>query len=183
MSFHWKCSLFRRFFFSYVLCKKYIFQQAHGKALRAHNSKSEVDKGAGASFFSFSPVFFFSYVLCKKYIFQQARGKALRAHNSTVNQKSIRERVLLFSNFSMNLTDSPFYYKLPFNILFYYFMEIKTSKISGHSWHRRRNNREIKIHVYAKRQTWICTTWPSFPLIFRLLFIASTQKWVVLYQF
>ena len=36
--------------------------------------------------------------------------------------------------------------------------------------------REIKIHVYAKRQTWICTTWPSFPLIFRLLFIASTQK-------
>ena len=28
--------------------------------------------------------------------------------------------------------------------------------------------REIKIHVYAKRQTWICTTWPSFPLIFRL---------------
>ena len=37
-------------------------------------------------------------------------------------------------------------------------------------------NREIKIHVYAKRQAWICTTWPSFPLIFRLLFIASTQK-------
>ena len=37
-------------------------------------------------------------------------------------------------------------------------------------------NREIKIHVYAKRQTWICTTWPSFPLVFRLLFIASTQK-------
>ena len=36
--------------------------------------------------------------------------------------------------------------------------------------------REIKIHVYAKRQTWICTTWPSFPLIFRLSFIASTQK-------
>ena len=32
-------SLFRRFFFfSYVLCKKYIFQQARGKALRAHNS-------------------------------------------------------------------------------------------------------------------------------------------------
>ena len=24
------------------------------------------------------------------------------------------------------------------------------------------DNREIKIHVYAKRQTWICTTWPSF---------------------
>ena len=36
--------------------------------------------------------------------------------------------------------------------------------------------REIKIQVYAKRQTWICTTWPSFPLIFRLLFTASTQK-------
>ena len=41
--------------------------------------------------------------------------------------------------------------------------------------------REIKIHVYAKRQTWICTTWPSFPLIFRLPFIASTQKYVVLW--
>ena len=26
-------------------------------------------------------------------------------------------------------------------------------------------NREIKIHVYVKRQTWICTTWPSFPHI------------------
>ena len=37
-------------------------------------------------------------------------------------------------------------------------------------------NREIKIHVYAKRQTWICTTWPSFSPIFRLPFIASTQK-------
>ena len=37
-------------------------------------------------------------------------------------------------------------------------------------------NREINIHVYAKRQTWICTTWPSFTLIFRLLFIASTQN-------
>ena len=24
------------------------------------------------------------------------------------------------------------------------------------------NNRQIKIHVYAKLQTWICTTWPSF---------------------
>ena len=25
------------------------------------------------------------------------------------------------------------------------------------------DNREIKIHVYAKRKTWICTIWPSFP--------------------
>ena len=38
------------------------------------------------------------------------------------------------------------------------------------------HNREIKIHVYAKWQTWICTTWPSFPLNFRLLFITSTQQ-------
>ena len=36
--------------------------------------------------------------------------------------------------------------------------------------------REIKIHVYAKRQRWTCTSWPSFLLIFRLLFIVSTQK-------
>ena len=31
--------------------------------------------------------------------------------------------------------------------------------------------REIKIHVYAKRQTWICTTWSSFPFTFRLLLL------------
>ena len=37
-------------------------------------------------------------------------------------------------------------------------------------------NLEIKIHVYVKRQTWICTTWRSFPLNYRLLFITSTQK-------
>ena len=29
------------------------------------------------------------------------------------------------------------------------------------------------LYVYTKRQTWICTTWPSFPFI---LYIASTQK-------
>ena len=28
--------------------------------------------------------------------------------------------------------------------------------------HTCKTNREIKIHVYAKLQTWICTTWPSF---------------------
>ena len=128
----------------------------------------------------FAGFFFLTYFAKNTY---SSKLTEKRLGRTTVNKKSIRERVLLFSNFSMNLTDSPFYYKLPFNILFYYFMEIKTSKISGHSWHRRRNNREIKIHVYAKRQTWICTTWPSFPLIFRLLFIASTQKWVVLYPF
>ena len=38
------------------------------------------------------------------------------------------------------------------------------------------NIREIKIQVYAKRQTRICTTSPSFPLICRVLFITSTQK-------
>ena len=38
------------------------------------------------------------------------------------------------------------------------------------------DNREIKIHVYAKRKTWICTTWPSFPLNCPLLFITPTEK-------
>ena len=37
-------------------------------------------------------------------------------------------------------------------------------------------NREIKIHVYAKGQTWICTTWPSFSLNCRKLFITSIKK-------
>ena len=41
--------------------------------------------------------------------------------------------------------------------------------------------REIEIHVYAKQQTYICTTWRCFPLIFRLLIIASTQKEVKFY--
>ena len=39
--------------------------------------------------------------------------------------------------------------------------------------------REVKHHVYVKRQTRICTTWPSFPFTCRLLFIISTQKLVV----
>ena len=43
--------------------------------------------------------------------------------------------------------------------------------------------RETKIHVYAKRQTWISTTWPSFSLNCRSLFITSTQKWVASRQF
>ena len=36
--------------------------------------------------------------------------------------------------------------------------------------------REIKIHVYDKRQTWICTTWPSVSLNCRQVFITSTKK-------
>ena len=40
---------------------------------------------------------------------------------------------------------------------------------------RKRFIRWIKSHVYAKRQSWICTTWPSFVLNCRLLFITSTH--------
>ena len=39
--------------------------------------------------------------------------------------------------------------------------------------------REVKHHVYVKRQTRICTTWPSFPFACRLLFIISRHKLVV----
>ena len=35
--------------------------------------------------------------------------------------------------------------------------------------------KEVNHHVYVKRQTRICTTWPSFPFTCRLLFIISTQ--------
>ena len=38
---------------------------------------------------------------------------------------------------------------------------------------RKENSSEIKIHVYAKRQTWICTTSPSFSLNCRLLFVTK----------
>ena len=40
-------------------------------------------------------------------------------------------------------------------------------------------NREVKHHVYVKRQTWICTTWWSFRPHCHLLFIISTHKLVV----
>ena len=38
---------------------------------------------------------------------------------------------------------------------------------------------EVKHHVYVKRQTRICTTWPSFPFTCCLLFIISTLKLLV----
>ena len=34
----------------------------------------------------------------------------------------------------------------------------------------------LSTHVYVKRQTRICTTWPSFLFTYRLLFIISTHK-------
>ena len=39
--------------------------------------------------------------------------------------------------------------------------------------------REVKRHVYVKRQTRMCTTWLSFLFTCRLLFIISTLKLVV----
>ena len=42
-----------------------------------------------------------------------------------------------------------------------------------------KENREVKHHVYVKRQTRICTMWPSFLLTCRLLFIISTPKLIV----
>ena len=36
----------------------------------------------------------------------------------------------------------------------------------GISLQRILHNREIKIHVHAKRQTWVYTKWPSFPLYY-----------------
>ena len=35
------------------------------------------------------------------------------------------------------------------------------------------DNREIKIHVYSKRQTWICTAWQSFSLNCLLLLLKN----------
>ena len=46
-----------------------------------------------------------------------------------------------------------------------------------------RDTREVKHHVYVKRQMRICTTWPSFPFTCRLLLIISTHKLVVLPNF
>ena len=57
-------------------------------------------------------------------------------------------------------TDSTIFYKLQLHI-------------------PREENREVKHHVYVKRQTRICTTWPSFLLTCRLLFIISTPELIV----
>ena len=43
------------------------------------------------------------------------------------------------------------------------------------------NNREVKHHVYVKRQTRLSTTWPSFLFTCRLLFIISTTKFWYIY--
>ena len=43
-------------------------------------------------------------------------------------------------------------------------------------WCSNLSNREIKHRVYGKRQTWICTTWPSFLFTCRLQFIITTRK-------
>ena len=40
-------------------------------------------------------------------------------------------------------------------------------------------SREVKHHVYVKRQTRICTTRPSFSITCRLLVIISTHKLVI----
>ena len=42
-----------------------------------------------------------------------------------------------------------------------------------------RPNRKITHHVYVKRQTRICTAWPSFLFTCRLLLIISTPKLVI----
>ena len=51
-----------------------------------------------------------------------------------------------------------------------------TTKPKSRSEAKKKENREIKSHVYAKKQTWICTTWRGFLLNCRLLFITSTKK-------
>ena len=57
------------------------------------------------------------------------------------------------------------------NVSEYRYMDDVTENLAGGF-----ENLEIKIHVYVKRETWICTTWPSFFLNCRLLFITSAQK-------
>ena len=45
--------------------------------------------------------------------------------------------------------------------------------------HETKHIREVKHHVYVKRQTQIRTTWQTFLFTCRLLFIISTPKLVV----
>ena len=44
----------------------------------------------------------------------------------------------------------------------FYFLTVKNNILKRAKPLENKINREIKIHVYPKRQTWLCTTWPSF---------------------
>ena len=57
-----------------------------------------------------------------------------------------------------------------------HFLRISTFALG---WRVSPFNREVRLHVYDKRQKPICTTWPSFSLTCCLLFIFSTHKLVV----
>ena len=58
-------------------------------------------------------------------------------------------------------------------------MAPSTSLLTGFDCIHLRLIVEVQHHVYVKRQTGICTTWPSFPFTCRLLLIISTHKLVV----
>ena len=45
---------------------------------------------------------------------------------------------------------------------------VPLNKLFLNNWHFEVINREIKHRVFGKRQTYICTTWPSFPVNCRL---------------
>ena len=72
-----------------------------------------------------------------------------------------KESPCIFSKFNPRQTDTPLIRTLS--------MAHSVSVLTG--FYRR----EIKIHVYAKRQTWICTTWPSFPLNCRFKTVFSIK--------
>ena len=60
------------------------------------------------------------------------------------------------------------------------FLDISTGLLSfSPSQLLTRPNRKITHHVYVKRQTRICTAWPSFLFTCRLLLIISTPKLVI----
>ena len=77
-------------------------------------------------------------------------------------------------------------YQVLYSVLFRYFNERSKEKYRGNITRKdaaqqnvRYHNREVKHHVYLKRQTRICSTCASFPFACRLLFIISTRKLVV----
>ena len=68
----------------------------------------------------------------------------------------------------------PVAYKKPLRAYPYPFIYLKPEK--GTLFRRNRPVLSSLLERLRFTFAWICTTWPSFPLIFRLLFIASTQE-------
>ena len=77
--------------------------------------------------------------------------------------------------YTQSIFSSPRFIPSPYFIL-------SPQSVVGSPWSMFYTDR-LANRVYGKRQSWICTTWPRFPLTCRLLFILTARKSVDSHQF